>query len=329
MTLIIRRTKKESYVLMKKIIFPSLLFLVFSCTYGQNISKQTRNIVNSIRSVNELNYDEINEEGKKSAQYFNFTKLNKIATPDELVYLANNDTSNVVKGYALWALIKKKHPSIEPLYENSVKSKNYVVTDIAGIETTVFIYDYMRYKLSKEMSKQKEDSTYLALNNAFDSILIMNYQWKESDVLMDYIIEDINQTTEILSKRKRWLANSYFLHNIAKHNDAYLYGTECGYPEVKPYLRSVLEKAMLDTTSSRVSYFDKWISCDILVVKVYGIEALIRLQNKGEKLNELQLSIINEYKNSYKSIQVCTKYYRERLPVKKVLEKFELKGNEG
>ena len=302
---------------------------MLSCTFGQNVSNQTKNIVNSIRSVNALSYDEINGLGVKSSQYFNYAKLSKIATPEELLYVANNDTSNVVKGYVYWALIQQKHPSIESLYESSLKSKESVISTVAGVESTIFLHDYMRYKVSKELESKPTDSTYISLSSAFDSILIMNYQWKESDLLMDYLIEDINQTTERLSKRKRWLANSYFLHNIAKHNDAYLYGTVCGYPEVQPYLRSVMEKSMLDSNINRVDYFDKWISCDIVVVKVYGVEALIRLHNAGEKLTQFQLSTIKEYKQSYKSIQVCTKYFRERLPVNKVLNKFVLKGEEG
>ena len=300
-----------------------------SLTYAQNVSNKTSSIINSIRSVNELNYDEVNDKGEKSKQYFNYSRLLETATADELVYVANNDTNNIVKAYVYWALIYKKHSSVEYFYEKAVKSKESATSIISGIKTTVFLHDYMRYKVGYELDKTDGDSVFTAFNNMFDSILIMNYQWKESDILMDYIIDDANQTTEMLSNRKRWLANSYFLHNIAKNDDAYLYGTVCGYPEVQPYLRTVLEKAILDSTINRVDYFDKWISCDIVVVKVYGIEALIRLHNQGKKLNKLQLDIIKEYKSSYKSIQVCTKYFRERLPAKKVLEKFELKKSEG
>ncbi|MEN8795066.1 MAG: hypothetical protein ABF294_11545, partial [Flavobacteriales bacterium] len=100
----------------------------------------------------------------------------------------------------------------------------------------------------------------------------------------------------------------------------------CGFPAGMPYLRSLVEKSIIDSTINRVDYFDKWISCDILVVKIYGIEALIRLQNEGDELTALHISTINYYKGSYKSLQVCSKYYRERKPVNMILAGFELKG---
>jgi hypothetical protein len=62
-----------------------------------------------------------------------------------------------------------------------------------------------------------------------------------------------------------------------------------------------------------------------LVVKVYGVEALIRLQNEGKELSIIQTKIITEFKSSFKSIQMCMNYYRERKTVKFALMDYELK----
>ena len=94
---------------------------------------------------------------------------------------------------------------------------------------------------------------------------------------------------------------------------------------IPKYIKVKVEQLMKDTLINRLDYFDKWISCDILVVKVYGVEALIRLQNEGKELSIIQTKIITEFKSSFKSIQMCMNYYRERKTVKFALMDYELK----
>ena len=64
-----------------------------------------------------------------------------------------------------------------------------------------------------------------------------------------------------------------------------------------------------------------------MIVKIYGSEALIRLHNQGEELNDFQINTINELKKSYKSLVICTQYFRERLPVRLILEDFNFEEN--
>lgn len=303
--------------------------MMFACFSQEPVS--TANIISSLRTINQLTFDDIKPEGVSSPQYINYAKLVKNATPEELLSYSQ-DTNNVVKGFAFLALLEQKHDTVLEFYRQTLDNKDYVTTKLDGIDSEVYLCDFLRAKAVERIefsSNNYQDKKYFEhLYLLMDSIMIMNFDWSGSDLTMDYIIEKSQEDKTRLTDRKRWLANSYFLYNIAKNDDDYLYGSECGYPAVMPYLRSVVEKSILDSTINRVDYFDKWISCDILVVKIYGIEALIRLQNEGEELTPLQLSTIKYYKGSYKSIQVCSKYYRERKPVNMILQDFELKGEE-
>lgn len=310
---------------MKKLSpFLAAFFISLGC-FSQNISFETKNIINSIRFLNELKFSDIDESGKATPQFVNYKKLLKTATMEELIFYTN-DTSEVVKGYVCLALLEKKNPIIKKYYGELVTNKNKITSDVNGVTSTVYLYDFIRFRTNGLMTSQaqsKEDKDYFnSLYEQWDSIVIMNYEWKESDVLMDHIIEKASKENNTLSSRKRWLANSYFIHHIAKEGDDYLYGKECGYPATEPYLRTVMEKAMKDSNLNRLNYFDRWISCDLLVIKVYGAEALIRLQNEGVELTPIQIKVINELKTSYKSLQICSGYYKERKSVRRVLKPY-------
>ena len=313
---------------MKAKLLSIFLSLLICNTFAQVISQKTTNVINSIRLVNELRFDDVNERGLKPSQYFNYQKLQSNASSDELLYFAN-DTNEIVKAYTYLALLERQNDEIKNLYIRSVQDKEKVENVTDGIISEIYLYDYLRYKIynivNADNYKSFLDTFYNKMNSDFDSILIMNYNWNESDVFMDDLIESESLNKEALTKRKRWLANSYFKHKIAKKNDDYLFGRLCGYPATMPYLRSIVEKSLQDTLLDRVDYFDKWVSCDILVVKVYGAEALIRLQNEGEILTPYQTKLIKQLKNSFKSIQMCMNYYRERKPVRFALKDYELK----
>lgn len=314
---------------MKK-IFPLLISfpLVFGC-YSQDVSTRTEDLINSLRTINELTYDDIKPAGVSSPQYISYKSLVKNSTVTQLLSYSQ-DTNKVVRGFVYMALLEKKQDTVLDFYRQTLVQKDFINSSFEGIKTELFLCDFLRAKAVERMENSNQNELdkefFETLYLKMDSIMIMNFDWSESDVTMDYIIEQAQENKTTLSDRKRWLANSYFLYKIAKNNDDYLYGTECGYPAVMPYLRSVVEKSMVDSTINRVDYFDKWISCDILVVKIYGIEALIRLQNQGQKLTPLQLSTIKYYKESYKSLQVCSNYFRERKPVNMILENFNLIG---
>lgn len=312
---------------MKRNLLSLVLGLLIFNSLSQVVTQKTTNIINSIRTIDELRYDDIDVNGLKSPQYFNYLKLLESANREELLYLAN-DSNVVVKGYVYLALLDRQDKNLEGFYIRSVQNKEKVISHPKGIYTEILLYDFLRSKVYDKIADKnynaRRDTFYNKLHSNFDSILIMNYSWNESDVFMDHIIESTSEDKKELSKRKRWLANSYFEHKIAKKDDAYLFGRMCGYPATMPYLRNVLENTMKDTLLNRVDYFDKWLSCDILVVKVYGAEALIRLQNEGGVLSPIQIKIIKELKSSFKSIQMCMGYYRERKSVKYSLKDFDL-----
>ena len=313
---------------MKKNLLSLILSLLICNTYSQVVSKNTTNIINSIRTIDEIRYNDINNNGLRSPQYFNYIKLLNNASKEELLYFTN-DTSEIVKGYIYLALLDRQDKEIESFYIRSVQNKEKVVSYPKGIYTEILLSDFLRSKVYDKIIDSNyvatTDTFYNKMASNFDSILIMNYKWNESDVYIDYLIESTSEDKEALSRRKSWLANSYFEHKIAKRDDAYLFGRLCGYPSEMPYLRGVVEQLMKDTLINRLDYFDKWISCDILVVKVYGVEALIRLQNEGKELSIIQTKIITEFKSSFKSIQMCMNYYRERKTVKFALMDYELK----
>jgi hypothetical protein len=313
---------------MKRNLLSLILSLLICNTYSQVVSQKTTNIINSIRTINEIRYNDVNEEGLKSPQYFNYIKMFNNASKEELLHFAN-DTNEIVKGYIYLALLDRQDKDLESFYIRSVQNEEKVVSYPKGNYTEILLYDFLRSKIYDKITASNYDAAtdtfYNKMNSNFDSILIMNYSWNESDIFIDHIIESVSEDKEELSNRKRWLANSYFEHKIAKKDDAYLFGRLCGYPAAMPYLRSVVEQSMKDTVLNRVEYFDKWISCDILVVKVYGAEALIRLQNEGKELTPIQNKIIIELKSSFKSVQMCMNYYRERKSVKFALKDYNLK----
>lgn len=313
---------------MKKNVLIIILSLFVCNTYSQIISPKTRNIVNSIIAVDDFRYDDIDEKGGKTSQYYNYDQLLKSASEEELLYFAN-DPNEIVKGFVYLALMEKQNDTIEAFYLRSIVNSEKVVMKRYGVNTEIFLSEFLRYKLQEKISVDSyialEDTFYNKLNSSFDSILIMNYKWNESTKTMDKFIRDVANDKKNLSSIKRWLANSYFEHKIAKKDDDYLFGRLCGYPKTMPYLRSVVEKSLKDSTIDRVDYFDKWISCDILVVKVYGAEALIRLHNEGKQISPMHLEIITELKSSFRSVQMCMDYYRERKPVRWALKDYELK----
>ena len=309
-----------------KRISPLIFLLTLALSsFSQEVSTPTRTVIESLRAINELSFEDLKVDGKSTPQYLNYKKLLNTATPQELKVLAQ-DTNQVVKGYVCLAMLETKHESIEKEFVKLVKDQNRILTTENGVENTVYLYDFIRYRtsiMSTSRSIKNEDKKYyqnLYLN--LDSIVILNYTWQESDILMDYIIEMTEKEKNSLSKRKRWLANSFFIHQIAKEGDEYLYGKECGYPATKPYLRVVVEAALLDSNLDRANYFDKWISCDLFVIKVYGAEALIRLHNQGVELTPFQIRTINELKVSYKSVQICNGYFRERKSVRRALSSY-------
>jgi len=251
--------------------------MLIGTTYSQVVSQETINVINSIRAVNEIRYDDLSDKGLKSPQYFNYINLLNSSSKEELLYFTN-DTNEIVKGYVYLALLDRQDKELESFYIRSVQNKEKVVSYSKGIYSEILLYDFLRSKVYDKITANNYDATtdtfYNKMSSNFDSILIMDYSWNESDVFIDYIIESTSEGKGVLSKRKSWLANSYFEHKIAKRDDAYLFGRLCGYPEKMPYLRSVVEKSMNDTLLNRLGYFDKWVNCDILVVKVYGVEGL-------------------------------------------------------
>ncbi|MEN8929257.1 MAG: hypothetical protein ABF242_10045 [Flavobacteriales bacterium] len=313
---------------MKKYFLSLISSLLILSTYSQIISPKVSGIINSIRSVNELNYDDVKENGKKTSQFFNYQQLLSNASQEELLFFAE-DSNEIVKAYVYLALLDKQDQNLERFYVRSVQNEEKVVSNPKGIYTEILLHDFLRSKIYDKIEAPnyvvESDTFYNKMNSRFDSILIMDYKWNQSDVFIDHIIESAANDKTKLSKRKRWLANSYFEHKIAKKDDSYLFGRKCGFPATMPYLRSIVEKSMKDTLMNRVDYFDKWISCDLLVLKVYGAEALIRLQNEGKELTPYQIKVITELKSSFKSVQMCMNYYRERKPVKWALKDYELK----
>ncbi|MDB4088021.1 hypothetical protein N9544_00185 [Flavobacteriales bacterium] len=314
---------------MKRNILSFTLSLFICNVYSQVVSQKTTNIVNSIKTINEIRFDDVNQNGLKSPQYFNYIKMLDNATKDELLHFAN-DSNEIVKGYVYLALLERQDKDLESFYIRSVQNEEKVISNNNDVYTEILLYDFLRSKVYDKINSSgynaSKDTFYNKLNSNFDSILIMNYTWDESDVFMDHIIESISEDKEVISNRKRWLSNSFFEHKIAKEGDDYLFGRMCGYPATMPYLRGILEKSIQDTLLDRIEYFDRWISCDILVVKVYGAEALIRLHNQGKELTPIQTRIITDFKSSFKSVQMCMDYYRERKSIKFALKDYELKS---
>ena len=91
------------------------------------IAKSLERIVKSIASINEVQYEYVGIEGKRSSNYQNFLQLKKVATTDELVKLTN-DTNNVVACYASWALADKSYSKLSDILIHFLKEDKSVQT---------------------------------------------------------------------------------------------------------------------------------------------------------------------------------------------------------
>lgn len=109
---------------MKK-IFPLVIcsLMVFACFSQESV--KTANVVNSLRTINQLTFDDINPEGVSSPQYINYTKLVKNATKTELSSYSQ-DTNNVVKGFVFLALLEQKQDTVLEFYRQTLINKDYV-----------------------------------------------------------------------------------------------------------------------------------------------------------------------------------------------------------
>ncbi len=117
--------------------------MVFACFSQESV--KTANVVNSLRTINQLTFDDINPEGVSSPQYINYTKLVKNATKTELSSYSQ-DTNNVVKGFVFLALLEQKQDTVLEFYRQTLINKDYVITKLDGIDTEVYLCDFLRAK---------------------------------------------------------------------------------------------------------------------------------------------------------------------------------------
>lgn len=144
--------------------------------------------------------------------------------------------------------------------------------------------------------------------------------------------EKRNKTNKNL-KIAKWIIEYYFINEISNLNKK-TYGINCGYVGSGPELRSQMEYSLFirDSTlldyeiKKRIYYFNLWLRSTDLVLKTYGAEALIRLQNNGVILSEEQLILINSLKKRNKKVPTCHGcIYGDRISIKDALKPFNLK----
>lgn len=100
-------------------------------------------ITDEIEKEIEIHSDAIGAGGIKTSQYKRFEKLTKKAKIDELIELMEHP-SPAVRGYAFWALAKKKYKKLEEIFiehlEDEEKVKFY--DGCSGSNTSVIDFMY-------------------------------------------------------------------------------------------------------------------------------------------------------------------------------------------
>ena len=77
--------------------------------------------------------------------------------------------------------------------------------------------------------------------------------------------------------------------------------------------------------NSALYYFNLWLNSNSKEIRVYGAEALIRLQDIGVVLSEQQIIKIKKLKRSRRKIKTCSGCLVDRTRIKDALSGFNLK----
>ncbi|MEN8928966.1 MAG: hypothetical protein ABF240_08875, partial [Flavobacteriales bacterium] len=223
---------------------------------------------------------------------------------------------------------------------NSYQKKGWENTCIVS---TISIGGVPMYKANQflEDSLLKPKHKAILSNEIFqmDSIIIYNFFIEENgdDVFLGenflrYVSKKNNKNKDF--NISKLFMDVFFDRRIeGTWETQYTYGKMCGTAMMVPFLRQELEKRMKIYDSSNMAfqdktdlyYFDLWLDSENKEIKVYGAEALIRLNNRGVVLDESQIKKIRRLKRSRKKIRTCAGCFIEDKRIKKILKPFSLK----
>jgi hypothetical protein len=170
---------------MNKLILLFTFLVIFSCNQKKSSIKQQNavarlnreglpGILDSIRAINEVQYEHVGIVGIESENYKNFLAL---ATIDTLTLLRlTGDTNAVIVCYAGWALIDQSYPNINAILVKFLTNDKVVRTLNGCIESQDLLSNefYHRYWNRVDESKRKNDRTLFHMDS---TILYSNSYW--------------------------------------------------------------------------------------------------------------------------------------------------------
>ena len=229
-------------------VFTLIYFLLLSgFLYSQSVDE----IVKRFVATNEVQYEYIGFGSTKSKLYQDFLTLTKIANNNELIKLTNHSNA-VVRCYAGWALIDKKYPRLESVYQSFLDNDAEVTTYSIDTKDKDYISSefYHRYWNSIDFKDKATNSILFKLDSL--TLFSPNSDW----LLILRALENriypktYNNQIEFLAFEKNnkdaifYLSNWYKAEYVDKLKPAlikYLQSTDFKNVGVTPYYQVIEE----------------------------------------------------------------------------------------
>lgn len=204
-----------------KIILALLIFSLTTFVYSQDWNPKINTLLNKIIDTNELLEKHPHQSVTPSEQYLRFVELKKYVSEKELLKLLQHENS-VIKGYASWGLIDKKHSNLANLFQVFLQSKDSVTTQSGCLvyeeDLATLFYNQVKYpEFEREMSR-KDSEYYQNQLVLLDSILLYS---KETHRLLRSALENNKRNKNnynIIRKLALENNNLNALIELAKYN---------------------------------------------------------------------------------------------------------------
>jgi hypothetical protein len=330
---------------MKKIGFILFCLIISITSNSQNRIDSLNFVISEIisyKSATRFFEEENSIIDRDSIQTIHQEKIIQYSNQQILETILDTTNSLDLKYYCAQALVSYPSKKISDAFFNILLDTNsYYELDV---ENSCLVYTTNLTAVPYGRAwhiLEDTDSTTSIKNNLEKELLEMDSIWIFFKYKATNPYDDEGEFYQLANKRNlknrnlvvsKWILKDYFDTKInLLENDTY--GNNCSYGGFGPELRYQLERTLdIDDSTNlkfeiekRLYFNNLWLNSKYTVIRVYGAEALIRLQNNGVKLTEEQINMISKLKEQKKKIKTCHGcIYGDRIRVKNALKPFNL-----
>lgn len=131
---------------------------------GQRTIGDLNDILNRIRTINEVQDEHIGFAGAESENFKNYLNLKSKANIAELINLTD-DTNSVVACYASWALIDKSYNDLPSVFIKFFNNDKYVSTFSGCIKSSDLLSSEFYHRYWNRVSEKANDKTLFTLDS--------------------------------------------------------------------------------------------------------------------------------------------------------------------